>query len=61
MTISKANALLNSKNKFHQTAIVRVVAASGLHGDPGESQEATIPQGWNLRERTRSDKMATWC
>ena len=42
VTRSKADTLLNSKNKFHQTPIVRVVAASGLHGDQGESQEAVI-------------------
>ena len=42
VTRSKAHNLLNSKNEFHQTPIIRVIAASGLHGDQGESQEATL-------------------
>ena len=46
VTSSRAHTLLNSKNEFHQTPIIRVVAASGLHGDQGESQEATIASSW---------------
>ena len=42
VTDSRANVILNSKNKFHQAPIVRVIVASGLHGEQGESQEATI-------------------
>ena len=41
-TSSKAHYLLNSENEFHQTPIIRIVAASGLHGEQGESQDATI-------------------
>ena len=47
VTSSRAHTLLNSKNEFHQTPIIRVVAASGLHGDQGESQEATIATSWD--------------
>ena len=46
VTISKADTLSNSKNEFHQTPIIRVVAASGLQGDQGESHEATIASSW---------------
>ena len=46
VTSSRADTLLDSKNEFHQTPIIRVVAASGLHGDQGESQEATIASSW---------------
>ena len=49
VTNSRAHALLNSKNEFHQTPIIRIVAASGLHGEQGESQEATISTSWRGR------------
>ena len=42
VTNSKAHYLLNSKNKFHHTPMIRILAASGLHGDQGENQEAII-------------------
>ena len=42
VTDSRADVILNSENKFHQAPIVRVIVASGLHGEQGESQEATI-------------------
>ena len=46
VTSSRAHTLQNSMNEFHETPIIRVVAASGLHGDQGESQEATITSIW---------------
>ena len=46
VTRSKDHNLLNSKNEFHQTPVIRIIAASGLHGDQGESQEATLTTGW---------------
>ena len=42
VTDSRADVILNSKNEFHQAPIVRVIVASGLHGEQEESQEATI-------------------
>ena len=46
VTRSRAHNLLNSKNEFYQTPIIRIIAASGLHGDQGESQEAMLATGW---------------
>ena len=51
VTSSRAHTLLNSKKEFHQTPIIRVVAASGLHGDQGGSPEATIVSGWRGESR----------
>ena len=34
--------VMNSKNKWHQAPIVRVVASIGLHGDQGEDQAPTL-------------------
>ena len=42
VTDSRADVILNSKNNFHQAPIVIVIVASGLHGEQGESQAATI-------------------
>ena len=53
VTNSKAHYLLNGKNKFHQTPIIRIVAASGLHGDQGENEEAIIATSWRGRGQGR--------
>ena len=42
VTGSQADVILNSKNEFHQAPIMRVIVASGLHGEQGESQDPTI-------------------
>ena len=34
--------VLNRKNERHQAPIVRVVAATGLHGDQGDDQAPTL-------------------
>ena len=38
VTDSRADVILNSKNKFHQAQIV--IVASGLHDEQGKRQEA---------------------
>ena len=60
VTISKADTLSNSKNEFHQTPIIRVVAASGLQGDQGESQEATIASSWRRGSPGQGRDQGSW-
>ena len=38
ITSSQADLIMNSKSKFHQASIVRVVATNGLQTDQGEDK-----------------------
>ena len=41
---SRADMLLNSKNKFHQAPLTRLVALTGLQGDQGEDNLGVFPR-----------------
>ena len=46
ITSSKVEVfIMNSKNKFHQAPIIRVVTSKGLHGDQGEDQAPVLAGG----------------